>query len=40
MLADCKGHAMHCSIGVGSRGARGAVAPVDFWFNFQFGKHI
>ena len=25
-------------IGVGSRGARGAVAPLDFWFNLHILK--
>ena len=28
------------SIGVGSRGTRGAVAPLDFWFNGKFGKQV
>ena len=31
MHVDYK-QAMH-NIGVGSRGARGAVAPIDFWFD-------
>ena len=28
------------SIGVGSRGARGAVAPLDFCVNWKFGKQV
>ena len=33
---------MHLSLSlcVGSRGARGAVAPLDFWLNRKFGKQV
>ena len=26
---------LHYSIGVGSRGARGVVSPIDYWFNLE-----